>query len=369
MSTQTTPTHDARDRDDGDALAPGRRGVRPRGHVLIRRPRWSFLLHRRSTTTAGVLALLLAVAFLTSLCVGVRFIPPGEVLGVVFGPDDSIVVETLRLPRATAGLLVGLAFGVSGALIQTVARNPLASPDVIGISHGASAAVVFGLVYGLGGPTATPLTAVAGGAIAAFLVYVLAWRRGLNAQRFVLIGVGISVALVAVTNLLLTRADVVLAQQAKVWMSGSLNGRGWTQAEPLFWAVLVLTPAIVWAARASRSAGFDDDTATALGVRLGRVRLGLVVVGVLLASVATGAAGPVDFVALVAPQLARRLTRTPQIPLVCSALMGALIVVVADIGARMLIPDSELPVGVLTAAVGGPYLLWMLTRSRSGGAS
>jgi iron-siderophore transport system permease protein len=342
---------------------------RPYGHVLVRRPGWSFLLHRRSTIVASILAALLAAAFLLSLCVGVRFLLPGDVLKVVFGSDHSVVIEDLRLPRATVGLLVGLAFGAAGALIQTVARNPLASPDIIGVSHGASAAVVFGLVFGFGGPTATPLTAVAGGTIAAFLVYVLAWRKGLNAQRFVLIGVGISVALYSVTNLLLTKADITLAQQAKVWMSGSLNGRGWTQAEPLAWVLLALLPAIGWAARAARSAGYDDDTAIALGIRLGRVRLGLVVIGVLLASVATGAAGPVDFVALVAPQVARRLTRTPQIPLVCSALLGALIVVVADIGARMLIPDAELPVGVLTAAVGGPYLLWMLTRSRAGGAS
>ncbi|MFF7246214.1 FecCD family ABC transporter permease [Embleya sp. NPDC008237] len=342
---------------------------RPYGHLLVRRPRFSFLVHRRSAVLAGVLAVLLAAVFLLSLCVGVRFIPPGEVLDVLSGADESIVVETLRLPRTTVGLMVGVAFGIAGALIQTVARNPLASPDVIGVSHGAAAAVVFGLVFGLGGPTATPLTAVAGGSIAAFLVYVLAWRRGLNAQRFVLIGVGISVALTAVTNLLLTKADITLAQQAKVWMSGSLNGRGWSQGEPLFWVLLALVPAIVWAARAARSAGFDDDTAIALGLRLGRIRLGLVVVGVLLASVATGAAGPVDFVALVAPQVARRLARTPQVPLVCSALLGALIVVSADIGARMLISNAELPVGVLTAAVGGPYLLWMLTRSRAGGAS
>ncbi|MFE5326343.1 FecCD family ABC transporter permease [Embleya sp. NPDC056575] len=348
---------------------PGHPSYRPYGHLLVRRPGFSLLLHRRSVVVTGIVALLLAAGFLLSLCVGERFILPGDVLKVLVGADDSFVVETLRLPRATVGLLVGLSFGIAGALIQTVARNPLASPDVIGVSHGAAAAVVFGLVFGYGGPTATPLTAVAGGTIAAFLVYVLAWRRGLNAQRFVLIGVGVSVALYSVTNLLLTKADVVLAQQAKVWMSGSLNGRGWSQGEPLLWVLLALTPAIVWAARASRSAGFDDDTAIALGIRLGRIRLGLVVVGVLLASVATGAAGPVDFVALVAPQVARRLTRTPQVPLVCSALLGALIVVIADIGARMLISDAELPVGVLTAAVGGPYLLWMLTRSRSGGAS
>jgi iron complex transport system permease protein len=350
-----------------DTLARPR--VRPAGHVLVRRPRVSFLVHRRSAVVATVLALLLAAAFVTSLCVGVRAISPVDVVAALVGAEDNFVVETLRLPRATAGLLVGLAFGIAGSLIQTVSRNPLASPDVIGITHGAGMAVVVLLTFGLGDASTIPVAAVLGGMLAAALVYAFAWRRGLSPQRFVLIGVGVSLALHSVTNLLLTKSDVALAQQAKVWMSGSLNARDWDNAAPLALTLLVLLPAIVWAARAQRAAGFDDDTATALGVRLGRLRLGLTVIGVVLASVATGVAGPVDFVALVAPQIARRLTRTPQVPLVCSALMGALLVVAADIGARMLLSPNELPVGVVTAAVGGPYLLWMLTRTRAGGAA
>ncbi len=145
---------------------------------------------------------------------------------------------------------------------------------------------------------------------------------------------------------------------------GSLNGRGYDQAAPLATVLLLLVPFLLWAARAQRSAAFDDDTATALGIRLGRVRLGLSVLGVVLASVATGAAGPVDFVALLAPQIARRLTRTPHVPLVCSALTGALIVVVADVLARKLLSPLELPVGVFTALVGAPYLMWLIVRTR-----
>jgi iron complex transport system permease protein len=150
-------------------------------------------------------------------------------------------------------------------------------------------------------------------------------------------------------------------------MTGSLNGRGWAEAAPLGSTLLVLVPFVAWAARAQRTVAMDDDTATALGVRLGRVRLGLVLLGVVLASVATGAAGPVDFVALLAPQIARRVTRTAQIPLLCSALLGAFIVVVADLLARRLFSPTELPVGVLTAAVGAPYLIWLIVRSRTGG--
>jgi iron complex transport system permease protein len=252
-----------------------------------------------------------------------------------------------------------------------VARNPLASPDVIGVTQGAGAATVAAMTFGVAAYDTLPYISIVGGLAAAALVYVFAWRRGLHASRFVLIGIGISVALGSLTQLFLTKGDFLVAQQAKVWLTGSLNGRGYDHAAPLASILLVLTPALLWAARAQRSVSFDDDTATALGVRLGRVRLGLIVLGVVLASVATAAAGPVDFVALLAPQIARRLSRTAQIPLLGSALTGALIVTIADLLARKLFSPIELPVGVFTAVVGAPYLMWLIvrTRSRSGGTT
>jgi len=179
----------------------------------------------------------------------------------------------------------------------------------------------------------------------------------------------VSIALGSLTRLFLTKGDYLVAQQAKVWLTGSLNGRGYDQAAPLALVLLVLIPALLWAARAQRAVALDDDTATALGVPLNRVRLGLTALGVVLASVATGAAGPVDFVALLAPQIARRLTRTTQVPLLCSALTGALIVLTADLLARKLFSPTELPVGVLTAAVGAPYLMWLIARSRGRGGT
>ncbi|MFB7294188.1 FecCD family ABC transporter permease [Actinacidiphila glaucinigra] len=357
---------------DSSPAAAGRR-VRPAGHAVLRRGRGSLLVHRRAVLVAVVLAVLLAAAVVVYLCVGESFVSPVEVVNVLLGrpSPDQLVVGTLRLPRLVVGLLAGLAFGVAGALVQTVARNPLASPDVIGVTHGAGAATVAAMSFGLVSYTALPYVSIAGGLAAALLVYVFAWRRGLHASRFVLVGIGVSVALGSLTQLFLTKGDFLVAQQAKVWLTGSLNSRGYDQAAPLATVLLLAVPAALWAARAQRGASFDDDTAVALGIRLDRVRLGLTALGIVLASVATGATGPVDFVALLAPQIARRLTRTAQIPLLSSALTGALVVVVADLLARRLFSPVELPVGVLTAAVGAPYLMWLIarTRSRSGGTT
>ncbi|MGW2088390.1 FecCD family ABC transporter permease [Streptomyces sp. NPDC001880] len=346
--------------------------VRPAGYQVVRiGSRGRFLLHRRAALVATGLVVLLAAVCVAYLCVGESFVAPGEVVKVILGQPspDELVVGTLRLPRMTVGLLVGTAFGIAGALIQTVARNPLASPDIIGISQGASALTVGAMTLGITSYTVLPYLSVIGGVAAAALVYVFAWRGGLHATRFVLIGIGFAIALRSVTTLFLTKGDYLVAQQAHIWMTGSLNGRGWTEAAPVGWTLLILLPAVLWAARAQRTVTMDDDTATALGVRLGRVRLGLVTLGVILASVATGAAGPVDFVALLAPQIARRMTRTAQIPLLCSALLGAVIVVFADLLARRLFSPIELPVGVLTAAVGAPYLIWLIIRGQGGGRS
>ncbi|WP_307842932.1 FecCD family ABC transporter permease [Streptomyces triculaminicus] len=346
-----------------------RTAARPAGYALVRAGRGSFLVHRRGAAVAAGLVLLLAAACLTYLCVGKTCTAPGEALKVLFGQPsaEEFTVGTARLPRMTVGLLAGAAFGVAGALIQTVARNPLASPDVIGVSQGASALTVGAMTFGVTSYAALPYVSVAGGLLAAALVYAFAWRGGLQATRFVLIGIGFAVALRSVTHLFLTKGDYLVAQQAKVWMTGSLNARGWDEAAPLAWTLLLLAPFVCWAARAQRTVSMDDDTATALGVRLGRVRVGLALLGVVLASVATGAAGPVDFVALLAPQIARRMTRTAQIPLLCSALVGSVLVVVADLLARKLFEPTELPVGVLTAAVGAPYLIWLIARGRTGG--
>lgn len=340
------------------ALAAGVTLVRPH-------PRVSLLLHRRSAAVAVVLLVLLAAVMVISACVGQTYVAPVEVwrtLRTGTGPHD-LVVNELRVPRIAVGALVGAALGLAGALVQTVTRNPLASPDVIGVGHGAAAATVLALATGaVSSPGAMPVVSVLGGLAAAALVYVLAWRQGMQPSRFVLTGVGIGVALSAVVQLYLTDSELEAAEQIKLWLTGSLNGRGWAQAVPLAVVLGLSLPALVWASRALRPLGLDPDTAAGLGVRVDRVRLGLTVLGVVLAATATGAAGPIGFVALTAPQLARRLTRTPQLPLLNAALTGAIVLVAADLAARTLLPPLEIPVGALTALVGGPYLLWLLGR-------
>ncbi|GAA3974493.1 iron chelate uptake ABC transporter family permease subunit [Streptomyces plumbiresistens] len=352
---------------DGTAESTDRaaRSTAPGVAVLRPHPRVSLLLHRRSAAAAVTLFVLLAAVMLAAACLGQTYVSPVEVwrtLRTGAGPYDLVVGE-LRVPRIVLGALVGAALGVSGALVQTVTRNPLASPDVIGVGHGAAAATVLALATGtVGSPGAMPAVSVAGGLAAAALVYVLAWRRGMQPSRFVLTGVGIGVALSAVVQLYLTDSELEAAEQVKLWLTGSLNGRGWEQAGPLATVMLLCLPALVWASRAVRPLGLDPDTAAALGVRVDRARLGLTVLGVVLAATATGAAGPIGFVALTAPQLARRITRTPQLPLLCSGLTGAFVLVAADLAARTLLPPLEIPVGALTSLVGGPYLLWLLGR-------
>ncbi|MFJ2812403.1 MULTISPECIES: FecCD family ABC transporter permease [unclassified Streptomyces] len=336
--------------------------------ILLRpTPRLSVLLHRRSLLVGVLLLGLLLALMVLSACVGQTFVSPGEVWRTVRGEStaNDLVVNELRVPRIVLGALVGAALGLAGALVQTVTRNPLASPDVIGVGHGAAAATVLALATGaVASPGAVPLVAVVGGLAAAGLVYVLAWRHGMQPSRFVLTGVGIGVALSAIVQLYLTDSELEAAEQVKLWLTGSLNGRGWEQAGPLGVVLLLALPALVWAARAARPLGLDPETAAALGVRVDLTRLGLTVLGVVLAAAATGAAGPVGFVALTAPQVARRLTRTPQLPLVCSGVTGAVVLVGADLVARTGLPPLEVPVGALTSLVGGPYLLWLLGRKR-----
>jgi iron complex transport system permease protein len=298
----------------------------------------------------------------------------GDVLRTLAGlgdPTQQFIVTELRAPRIVVGVLVGLALGLSGALVQTFARNPLASPDTLGINAGASAAAVGVIVLGGGSGTAAgllgglglPLAALLGGLLVAVLIFLLAWRDGVDGYRLVLVGIGLSAVGFALVDWLLTRSDIQDAAAATVWLTGSLNARTWDQAWPLGLALAVLVPVALALSRQLGVLQFGEDTARALGVRVGAVQAVVVLVAVALAAVAVAAAGPVQFVALVVPQVAVRLAGGSRPPLLASALLGAVLVVGADLLARTVLPVA-LPVGIVTAVVGAPYLLWLLVRGR-----
>jgi iron complex transport system permease protein len=349
------------------AAVPGRRPLRwgPVSTVLRLRPALVVLI------ALAVLVLALAV----NLGRGEYPISVGQVLAVLFGGGERgqrLVVLQLRLPRSSTGALVGAAFAVAGAITGSVARNPLASPDIIGLTAGATAGAVLvivlgGGVSGVGGAAAAvgvPLAALLGGLLTAVVIYALAWRRGMAGFRLVLVGVAIQAMLAAFVQWLLVIAGVFQAAQAFVWLNGSLNGRGWEHVVPVAIALVVLVPAALVLTHLLGGLQFGDDTARGLGIRVDGGRLLLMLVAVALASVAAAAAGPIAFVALVAPQLAQRLSGTPRPPIAGSMSIGAALTVVADVIARTVLGGTELPVGIVTAVLGAPYLLYLLARQR-----
>ncbi|MBP2707831.1 iron chelate uptake ABC transporter family permease subunit [Microbispora sp. RL4-1S] len=295
---------------------------------------------------------------------------PAEVLRAALGggtPAQDFVVNELRLPRVVTALLVGGALALAGALFQSLVRNPLGSPDMLGFTQGASTGALVVVVAG-GDSLALAGGAVLGGLLTGVAIYALAWRKGVHGARLVLIGIGALAILTGVNGYLLTRAQLMEAARAVLWLTGSLDGRGWQQALPLAAAMAVLVPvALIGHGRAVRVIEMGDDLAGALGVRVERVRLAVLAAAVLLTSLAAAAAGPVSFVALTAPQVSRRLTGAPGPNLLASACTGAALLVTADWAAQRLFGDHQLPVGVLTGVAGSGYLVWLLARERGAG--
>ncbi|AWT42276.1 MULTISPECIES: FecCD family ABC transporter permease [Streptomyces] len=347
----------------------GRRAVR--GSRALRTP--GGLSLRLDVRALVVVALLLVAALAASVVLigtGDFPIPAGDVVRTLLGDGDSgqeFIVNELRLPRVLVGLLVGASLGLGGALFQSISRNPLGSPDVLGLSQGSTAGALVVIVLMSGSATEVTVGALVGGLATGAAIYLLAWKQGVHGYRLVLVGIGVNAVAVAVNGYLLTKADLVDAARAVVWMTGSLNGRGWEQVWPLTLLCAVLVPLVLANARGLRMMEMGDDLSHALGVRVERVRALLMVAAVLLTAAATAAAGPVAFVALIAPQLARRLTRSPGPNLVPSLCMGATLLVAADWASQRAFGADQLPVGVVTGVVGGLYLLWLLVAERRAG--
>lgn len=318
----------------------------------------------------ALLAVLVAAVFVITLMIGKTFYPLDEVVRVVLGqqvPGASFTVGELRLPRATLGLLAGFAFGIAGVTFQTMLRNPLASPDIIGITWGASAAAVVGIVVLSLGDTAVSALALAGGLVTALAIYLLAFRQGFSGARLILIGIGVAAMLQSVVSWVLSRASDWDVPAAMQWLAGSLNGASWEGAAPLAIASLVLLPVMFGFSRDLDTLRLGDDTAAALGVRVPVARLVLILGAVALLAMATAATGPIAFVAFMAGPIAGRLLGAGAPLLLPAGLVGALLVLVADLVGQFAF-DTRFPVGVVTGALGAPFLIYLLARTtRQGG--
>ncbi|THC44436.1 iron ABC transporter permease [Streptomyces sp. A1499] len=346
-------------------------GVKPSVTPGVRFGGVSFVWRPYVVLVTLLLAAATFLVFCLSISIGDFPIGLSRVMATIVGRGeqvDEFVIMDLRMPRAMAGLVVGVALGVSGALTQSIARNPLASPDILGITGGASAVAVC-LVTVSGGAAAAVVSSVglsaaalAGGLGTGLLVYFMAWRRGIDGFRLILIGISVSAVMEAITTWLLVTADIRDVARAQAWLVGSLDNRSWDEVWVALWCSLALLVVVTAVAFQFKPLHLGDDVAAGLGVRYSRVRAVLLLCAVLLAAVAVSAAGPVPFVALVAPQVAMRLARCPTPPLAASGLVGALLLIGADLTARTALPIT-LPVGVVTAAIGGPFLVYLLVRA------
>ncbi|WP_100864303.1 iron chelate uptake ABC transporter family permease subunit [Streptomyces sp. 3211.6] len=345
-----------------------RRAARPR---TLRGPAATSLRVEPRALLAGLLLVAAALALAVVLIgTGDFEIAPGDVVSTLLGngtPADDFIVNDLRLPRVLVAILVGAALGMSGAVFQSVSRNPLGSPDLLGFGYGSAVGALVVITVFKGGATEVALGAVVGGVLTGAVVYLLAYKKGIHGYRLVLVGIGASAVLVAVIQYLIAKAQLVEATRAMVWLTGSLAGRDWAQVWPLLATCAVLFPLVLGQSRALRVIEMGDDAAHALGVPVERTRMLLMLAAVVLTTAAAAAAGPVSFVALAAPQLARRLTRSPGSNLLTGALMGAVLLLASDLASQRAFGADQLPVGVVTGLVGGVYLLWLLVMERKAG--
>ncbi|WP_042440268.1 FecCD family ABC transporter permease [Corynebacterium halotolerans] len=320
---------------------------------------------RRRWLIIGILAAAVAVLFAVSLMIGETFYPPADIIAVIAGqqvPGASYTVGELRLPRACLAVLAGLSFGVAGVTFQTMLRNQLASPDIIGISSGASAAGVIGIVMFNLSQTAVSLLALVAALAVAAAIYLLSLRGGFAGTRLILIGIGMAAMLQSVVTYTLSKASSWDLPTATRWLSGSLNGATWDRVAPVAVTVAVVLPVMLLLAHQLSVLRLGEDSATGLGVRVGLTRPAAVVGAVTLIAVATAACGPIAFVALMAGPVAARLVGPGGSLTLPAGLVGAVLVLGADLIGQFLL-GTRYPVGVVTGVLGAPYLIYLLIRS------
>ncbi|MDC9826503.1 iron chelate uptake ABC transporter family permease subunit [Devosia sp. ZB163] len=338
---------------------------RPTGIVRLFGERFSQRLDLRTLTICGVLLVLAVAVAVLTLASGEYQIPVDQVIGALFGQASAklhMVVVEWRLPRTLLALIMGAALGVSGAIFQSLTRNPLGSPDVIGFNAGAYTGALVIITMTGGGFVAVAGGALAGGILTALAVYLLAWRGGVQGFRLIIVGIGVSAMLTSLNTWMLMRAQLEVAMAAATWGAGSLNGLGLDRLLQVSVILALLLPCALILSRPMHQLEMGDDAARALGVNAEGTRLGLTVVGVALTATVTAAAGPIMFVALSAPQIARRLSGSAGVALLPSACMGALLLAAADFLAQRAFAPTQLPVGIVTVCIGGLYFACLLMR-------
>ena len=341
----------------------------PSGYWHLTAGRASLLLERRALAVNLLLLALLLAASAAYLMAGSIPVSASELIRALAGDGEVVtafVIHDLRLPRLAAAWLTGAAFAVAGCLMQTLARNRLATPGIIGIDNGATAFAVASVV-GLGVSLAPPAMALTGAATAAAITFGLASGGDTRGYRFIVAGIGIGIGAVfgAITQLLLARVPIDTANAAYPWTVGTLNARPGSAVSVLALGLAVGLPLALALGRSLSLMRFSDAVAAGLGVRLRRRRAQVLALSVLLTALAVAVAGPVGMVGLIGPEIARSLSSSRGVPLAASALAGALVMVLADLAGRVLLAPIELPVGIVTAIVGGPWLLWILLRPAS----
>ncbi|WP_327267753.1 iron chelate uptake ABC transporter family permease subunit [Streptomyces sp. NBC_01218] len=344
---------------------PPPRGLTPPDSTVLRGGALSWLFPRRSALVAALLLPVIALLVVLSVLASSSGMSPARTLSGLLGTGDAgtvMVIREFRLPRIFVGIMVGAALGIAGCLTQTLAGNRLATPDLVGVNEGATAAVVAAAAGTSTGMVGMWWLGPVGAVAAAALVVLCAGGAGSAGYRVLVTGIGVSTFVGAVSDLVMSRENDNSAGGVFLWAVGSLNGRDWAAGTPLLIALCLLVPLSLAAGHRLQLLRFDDDMAATLGVDLRRVRAAALALAVLLAGVAVGVGGPIAFIALGAPILAQRLAGPTRVPVLGAGLTGAALVTAADALARVAAP-VELPVGVVTSVLGGPFLLWVLFRS------
>lgn len=322
-----------------------------------------------------VIFMLILISLLISLNMGYIRIAPLDVIKTLVGlgtEKEKLVLFDFRLPRMVIAVLIGAGLAISGAILQGVSQNGLADPGILGINAGAGLAVVLFIFFFQGSTSGLgllsifvmPFAALVGGALAAFLIYIIAWKKGVTPTRLILVGIGVNAAFGALLIVFQLKMNPRDFMQATIWLSGSIWGTNWKFVLAILPWILFLIPFTIYKARFLNVLNLGDHTATGLGAPVEKERRKLLMLAVALAGSCVAVGGGIAFLGLVAPHLARRLVGPKhQVMLPTTALMGALILIVADTIGRNILSPSEIPVGIVVSILGAPYFIYLLMKT------